>query len=46
MGMDWIVDALAGKFKPGYARKMYLRTGGGGPHGTQGLDQDALHWWE
>jgi hypothetical protein len=45
MGMDWIVDALAGKFKPGYARKMYLRTGGGGPHGKQGEDQDALHWW-
>ena len=45
MGMDWIVDALAGKFKPGYARKMYLRSGGGGPHGTQGEDQDSMHWW-
>ena len=43
--MDWMVDALAGKFPKGYARKMFLRTGGG-PHGTQGLDQDALHWWE
>jgi pimeloyl-ACP methyl ester carboxylesterase len=45
MGMDWIVDALAGRFKPGHARKMYLRTGGGGPHGTQGEDQDSMHWW-
>jgi alpha-beta hydrolase superfamily lysophospholipase len=45
MGMDWIVDALAGKFKAGYARKMYLRAGGGGPRGTQGEGQDALHWW-
>ena len=41
--MDWIVDALAGKFKPAYARKMYLRTGGG-PHGAQGADQDSMHW--
>jgi pimeloyl-ACP methyl ester carboxylesterase len=46
MCMDWIVDALAGRFKPGYQRKMYLRTGGGGPDGRQGLDRDALHWWE
>jgi hypothetical protein len=46
MGRDWIREALAGKFKPGYTRKTFLRTGGGGPHGTQGLDQDARHWWE
>jgi hypothetical protein len=45
MGMDWIVDALAGKYKAGHARKMYLRTGGGGPNGKQGEDQDAMHWW-
>ena len=45
MGMDWIVDALAGKFKQGHARKMYLRTGGGGPSGAQGEDQDSMHWW-
>jgi len=31
--------------KPGYARKMYLRSGGGGPHGTQGEGQDSMHWW-
>ena len=46
MCMDWLVDALAGKFKPGHDRKMYLRTGGGGPNGSQGLGEDALHWWE
>jgi alpha-beta hydrolase superfamily lysophospholipase len=46
MCMDWLVDALAGKYPAGHDRKMYLRTGGGGPNGTQGLDQDALHWWE
>jgi pimeloyl-ACP methyl ester carboxylesterase len=46
MGMDWMREALAGKFKPGYARKTFLRTGGGGPHGTQGLGQDARRWWE
>ena len=43
---DWLVDALAGKYGPGHDRKMYLRTGGGGPNGTQGEGQDALHWWE
>jgi len=46
MCMDWLVDALSGKIRPGHDRKMYLRTGGGGPDGTQGLGQDALHWWE
>jgi pimeloyl-ACP methyl ester carboxylesterase len=46
MGMDWIIDALAGKFPDGYARKMFLRTGGGGPHGTQGENQDSRTWWE
>lgn len=46
MCMDWLADALDGKFKPGHDRKMYLRTGGGGPDGDQGLGQDALHWWE
>ena len=45
MGMDWLVDALAGKFKAGHARKMYLRTGGGGPNGKQGEGQDSMHWW-
>ena len=44
MGMDWIFDALAGKFKAGHARKTFLRTGGG-PNGTQGEGQDATHWW-
>ena len=44
--VDWLRDALAGKFPEGYARQMYLRTGGGGPHGAQGEGQDALHWWE
>jgi pimeloyl-ACP methyl ester carboxylesterase len=46
MCMDWLVDALAGKIRPGHDRKMYLRTGGGGPDGDQGLGEDALHWWE
>jgi dienelactone hydrolase len=46
MGIDWMVDALAGKFKAGHARKMYVRSGGGGPNGEQGLDQDSMHWWE
>ena len=44
MGMDWIFDALACKFKAGHARKTFLRTGGG-PNGTQGEGQDATHWW-
>jgi hypothetical protein len=44
--MDWLVEALAGKFKAGHDRNMYLRTGGGGPNGEQGAGQDALHWWE
>ena len=46
MCMDWLVEALAGKFAAGHDRKMYLRSGGGGPNGAQGEDQDALHWWE
>ena len=46
MCMDWLVEALAGKFKPSHDRNTYLRTGGGGPNGTQGDGQDALHWWE
>ena len=43
---DWLVDALNGKYGAGYERKTYLRTGGGGPNGSQGEGQDALHWWE
>ena len=43
--MDWLVEALAGKFGSGYDRKMFLRSGGGGPNGNQGEGQDALHWW-
>ena len=46
MGMDWLRDALAGKFKAGYARKMYVRTGGGGPNGKQGENQDSRQWWK
>lgn len=46
MCMDWLVEALAGKFTPGHDRNTYLRAGGGGPNGTQGEGQDALHWWE
>ena len=46
MCMDWLVEALAGKFGSGYDRKMFLRSGGGGPNGNQGEGQDALHWWE
>jgi pimeloyl-ACP methyl ester carboxylesterase len=46
MGMDWLAEALAGKFKAGHDRKMFIRSGGGGPNGEQGLGQDALHWWE
>lgn len=46
MGMDWLRDALGCRFKPGYARKVFLRTGGGGPNGRQGDGQDARRWWE
>jgi pimeloyl-ACP methyl ester carboxylesterase len=46
MCMDWLVEALAGKIKPGHDRNTYLRSGGGGPSGTQGEGQNALHWWE
>ena len=46
MCQDWLVDALNGKYSKNYARKTYLRTGGGGPSGTQGEDQHALRWWE
>ena len=43
---DWLCDALNGKYTKDYARTTYLRTGGGGPNGKQGEDQNALHWWE
>ena len=43
---DWLADALNGKYSSGYERKIYLRTGGGGPNGAQGDGKDALHWWE
>ena len=43
---DWLADALNGKYSSGYERKIYLRTGGGGPNGGQGDGKDALHWWE
>jgi len=46
MGMDWMVEALAGKYGPGYERDIFLRTGGGGPHGEQGLGKDPMHWWD
>jgi pimeloyl-ACP methyl ester carboxylesterase len=46
MGMDWLRDALAGKFKAGYSRKMLVRTGGGGPNGKQGENQDSRQWWK
>jgi hypothetical protein len=37
---------LLGACLLGHARKMYVRSGGGGPNGEQGLDQDSMHWWE
>ena len=43
---DWLADALNGNYSAGYERKVYLRTGGGGPSGGQGDGEDALHWWE
>ena len=43
---DWLADALNGKYSAGYERKVYLRTGGGGPSGGQGDGEDASHWWE
>ena len=46
MCMDWMVDALGGKFGSGHDRSIYLRSGGGGPNGEQGLGQDSMHWWE
>lgn len=46
MCMDWLVEVLDGKIKAGHDRNIYLRSGGGGPNGTQGEGQDALHWWE
>ncbi len=46
MCQDWLVDALNGKYSKNYARKTYLRTGGGGPSGNQGEDQHAMRWWE
>ena len=46
MCQDWLVDALNGKYSKNYARKTYLRTGGGGPSGAQGEDQHAMRWWE
>ena len=46
MCMDWLVDVLAGKIGASHDRKMFLRSGGGGPNGTQGEGQDSLHWWE
>jgi hypothetical protein len=44
--MDWLADAMDGKYKAGHDRQMYLRTNGGGPNGTQGANQDPAHWWE
>jgi dienelactone hydrolase len=46
MGMDWMVEAIGGKFEVGYNHSTFLRTGGGGPNGTQGIGQDPQHWWE
>ena len=46
MCMDWLCEALSGKYKEGYERNIYLRCGGGGPSGQQGEQQDALHWWK
>lgn len=46
MGMDWLRDAIDGKFKAGYARKVYVRSAGGGPNGKQGEGQDSMHWWD
>lgn len=44
--LDWLRDALAGKFPAGHARRLYLRARGGGPNGSDVVERDALHWWE
>ncbi len=46
MGMDWLIEALDGKYGPGYERQTFVRSGGGGPNGNQGEGQDSMHWWE
>ena len=44
--LDWLRDALAGKYPAGHARKLYLQASGGGPNGDAEDGKDALHWWE
>ena len=44
--LDWLRDAVAGKFQAGHARQLYLRATGGGPNGDAIEGKDALHWWE
>jgi dienelactone hydrolase len=46
LGFDWLRDAIDGRFPPDHARKVYLRVGGGGPSGTDGVGRDARRWWE
>jgi alpha-beta hydrolase superfamily lysophospholipase len=44
--LDWLRDAVAGKFPAGHARQLYLRSNGGGPNGDVVSGKDAQHWWE
>ena len=44
--LDWLRDALAGKFPAGHDRQLYLRSSGGGPNGDATHGKDAQHWWE
>ncbi len=46
LSLDWLWDAMAGKFGPGYARTAYIPAGGGGPHGKSVAGRTALRWWE
>ena len=36
---DWLADALNGNYSAGYERKVYLRTGGGGPSGAKAMER-------
>lgn len=46
LALDWLRDALAGRFGPGHARTLYLQVGGAGPSSKGVSTRSARRWWE
>ncbi|MFQ5879851.1 MAG: alpha/beta hydrolase family protein [Dehalococcoidia bacterium] len=46
VALDWLRDAMAGRFGPGHTRRLYLQVGSGGPNAKDVSPRSARRWWE